>query len=323
MGQVQGFFTGNVLFNDPFLREHLINVCTFPGHCLTLNVTSAVTTGKDKNETSADYFSCLLTAKMCCLQGQQAKLCRRVAQDMLAQEPVDSLLGTAILQNRDRVRIDANGTHLSKLLTSNYACDLKRNTDAMCCLGCNLGLLWAVSRLEKLNGELPIETITNLDTKTWCYPNKSEHSVGETVSQSMGFTECCRESLQAIHKSIRWCELKPAPCSHRCHEAVSDVTGAKVQCSCYEGYRLAEDGKSCLDTDECTELTHNCDRNYEVCHNTEGGFQCVARKSPLSSTLFTQTNQCSAGYYFNTTEERCKGKLNDIYFRLFACYSEY
>lgn len=57
-------------------------------------------------------------------------------------------------------------------------------------------------------------------------------------------------------------------------------------------------------------MTHNCDRKWEACHNTEGGFQCVARKAtPLSSTLFPQTDQCSPGYYFNATEERCKGKV--------------
>lgn len=298
------------------------------GHCLTLNVTSAVskvtttasTTGPQQQH-SSDHFSCQLTAKMCCLQGQQAKLCKRVAREMMAQEPVDSLLGTALLQNRNRVRIDANASHLSELLTSAYSCDLKRNSDALCCLGCNLGLLWAVSRLAKLNGELPIQTlVSSLETVAagngtdngtdWCTPSGTAHAVGQTVSESLGFRECCRQSLLAIHRNIRWCELKPAPCAHRCHEAVSEDGRSRVQCSCYEGYRLAEDGRSCVDADECAQLTHNCDPNYEVCHNTDGGFQCVARKTPLASELFPTSGdsgqKCSPGYYFNATEGRCK-----------------
>lgn len=226
------------------------------GHCLTLNVTSALatTTAGAGPDSSSEHFSCQLTAKMCCLRGQQAKLCRRVAAEMLAQEPVDALLGNSLLQNRERIRIDASGERLSQLLTSTYACDLKRNSDALCCLGCNLGLLWAVGRLEKLNGELPIETITGLETTAWCTPNGTAHSVGRTVSESMGFGECCQQALLSVQRSLRWCDLKPAPCSHRCHELSSvrsdglhPPTGKRVQCSCYEGYRLAEDGKSCLD----------------------------------------------------------------------------
>ena len=264
---------------------------------------------------------------------------------MLELEPIDHILSASLLQNRNVIRIDANSTELSKLLASQYSCDLKRNTDALCCLGCNLGLLWAVQRLAKWRGEVrkinwvfgilklivlyshqvPIETITALNTDSWCQPNGTEHALGKlvnkviispykelylgkTVAESMGVGECCRESLKAIHRSIRWCELHPAPCSHRCHEAMSET--GRVQCSCYEGYRLDTDAKRCIDVNECSELTHNCDQKHETCHNTEGGFQCLDRKTLPKLDMFPPGN-CTTGYYFNISESRCKGKFDN------------
>ncbi|KAF1406188.1 Thrombomodulin, partial [Spheniscus humboldti] len=57
-----------------------------------------------------------------------------------------------------------------------------------------------------------------------------------------------------------------APCQHHC--VVADAT---FLCMCEPGYRLAADGSSCEDDDDCAVLPRLCE---QVCVNTEGGFEC-------------------------------------------------
>ncbi|NWH68491.1 TRBM protein, partial [Geococcyx californianus] len=57
-----------------------------------------------------------------------------------------------------------------------------------------------------------------------------------------------------------------APCQHHCI-----VIGSSFLCMCEPGYRLAADGSSCKDDDDCAMLPRLCE---QVCINTEGGFQC-------------------------------------------------
>ena len=45
----------------------------------------------------------------------------------------------------------------------------------------------------------------------------------------------------------------------------------ELLCSCDRGFRLADDGISCTDIDECTSQQHQC---QHVCNNTIGSFQC-------------------------------------------------
>lgn len=44
-----------------------------------------------------------------------------------------------------------------------------------------------------------------------------------------------------------------------------------MQCRCHPGFRLKQDGKTCVDVDECT-TTYPC---AQRCINTHGSFHCL------------------------------------------------
>ncbi|XP_020843192.1 fibulin-7 isoform X1 [Phascolarctos cinereus] len=66
-------------------------------------------------------------------------------------------------------------------------------------------------------------------------------------------------------------------CMHNCIN-----TPGSFRCSCPNGYRTLEDGKSCEDIDECAESQHTCTWGT-TCINTGGSFQCVSPECPKSS----------------------------------------
>ena len=71
------------------------------------------------------------------------------------------------------------------------------------------------------------------------------------------------------------------------------------ECSCYEGYTLASDGRSCLDTDECAVGTHNCQQHC-IDVPMGGGFAC----------------DCVLGYLLNPDNHTCSGesmKVTNLY----------
>lgn len=51
------------------------------------------------------------------------------------------------------------------------------------------------------------------------------------------------------------------------------------QCACPSGYRLAADGRSCQDIDECA--TGNvCTGQNEICTNIRGTYRCTLKDCP-------------------------------------------
>ncbi|OTF69703.1 hypothetical protein BLA29_012522, partial [Euroglyphus maynei] len=121
---------------------------------------------------------------------------------------------------------------------------------------------------------------------------------------------CCQETIKAINSSIRWCHLRPAPCSHRCHES-NDGNNNHIKCSCWDGYHLDDDQKNCIDNDECEHSTHGCNIAYEMCSNTDGGYQCLPKMLTddglLQPDIIGKRDECSSGFYFNHTYNQCKG----------------
>ncbi|KAM7395809.1 hypothetical protein PAMA_007208 [Pampus argenteus] len=59
-----------------------------------------------------------------------------------------------------------------------------------------------------------------------------------------------------------------ANCAHQCHKE-----GDTHVCRCNKGYRLAQDGKSCLDINECKD-ENPCTSVGKDCVNIQGGFEC-------------------------------------------------
>lgn len=64
-------------------------------------------------------------------------------------------------------------------------------------------------------------------------------------------------------------------CAHRCVPGAAP--GHADRCECFTGYKLAADGVSCADIDECKLNLHTCSRHTEICDNTRGSFRCLAR----------------------------------------------
>lgn len=75
-----------------------------------------------------------------------------------------------------------------------------------------------------------------------------------------------------IHANNINCTADPcANCKHRCQKE-----GDSYVCVCEKGYRLAKDGKSCVDVNECEE-DNPCTGEGEECINTQGGYSCECR----------------------------------------------
>ncbi|CAG0896976.1 unnamed protein product [Cyprideis torosa] len=61
-------------------------------------------------------------------------------------------------------------------------------------------------------------------------------------------------------------------CSQLCHDSPQFPA---PQCSCYGGFRLRADRRTCEDVDECFLQLDLCDRNTQICENTEGSYRCL------------------------------------------------
>ncbi|EDW48843.1 putative vitellogenin receptor isoform X1 [Drosophila sechellia] len=85
-------------------------------------------------------------------------------------------------------------------------------------------------------------------------------------------------------------------CQHKCR-----ATPSGAVCSCFDGYRLDADQKSCLDIDECQEQ-QPC---AQLCENTLGGYQC----------------QCHADFMLRQDRVSCKS-LQSGATLLFSSFNE-
>ena len=71
-------------------------------------------------------------------------------------------------------------------------------------------------------------------------------------------------------------------------------------CSCNGGFTLSGDGRTCVEDNECTLETDNCE---QVCVNTDGGFRC----------------ECNSGFVLNSDQATCSGK--DLHIRSSIFYT--
>ncbi|XP_041106464.1 low-density lipoprotein receptor-related protein-like [Polyodon spathula] len=108
-------------------------------------------------------------------------------------------------------------------------------------------------------------------------------SSGECLNISMvcnGINNCVDGSDEGGDCSSVNCEKK---CSQTCYK-----TPNGPKCGCELGFRLASDGLSCVDIDECEELSHGfCS---QTCRNMNGSFSCG----------------CHPGYLLELDGHRCK-----------------
>ncbi|XP_070533716.1 matrilin-2-like isoform X2 [Ptychodera flava] len=86
------------------------------------------------------------------------------------------------------------------------------------------------------------------------------------------------------------CTFNNGGCQHNC----SSVNDTNVECSCFEGYSLANDDKSCDDIDECTTEAGDCE---QICHNLVASFTCSCNEGYLNTCndideCSTEANDC-------------------------------
>ncbi|CAE1170131.1 unnamed protein product [Acanthosepion pharaonis] len=121
-------------------------------------------------------------------------------------------------------------------------------------------------------------------TDTTCYPNVACNS-----SKPGNPCESC--PLGMAGDGIKCYDINQcskAVCSQKC----KDLLGSNYICSCWPGYVLAADNKTCLDIDECKSV-NNCTKEGQYCENNNGSYSC----------------KCKAGYLLqNDTCISLKGK---------------
>eukprot|EP00064_Thunnus_orientalis_P013314 superscaffoldBa00002148_g13353 len=78
-------------------------------------------------------------------------------------------------------------------------------------------------------------------------------------------------------------------CQHVCYQI-----GDSHLCTCNEGYKLAPDGKSCVDFNDCKDERQCPGENFK-CINTPGGFQCVCEDGfKPRGGLCVDVNECES-----------------------------
>ncbi|KAH9488616.1 hypothetical protein Btru_061289 [Bulinus truncatus] len=83
---------------------------------------------------------------------------------------------------------------------------------------------------------------------------------------------------------------------------ICDIVNDKQSCSCNAGYSLDQDGKTCLDVNEC-ESTKPCINGQ--CHNVDGSFYCSCNNgTKLASDLVT-CQDCEYGFYGENCSSTC------------------
>lgn len=94
------------------------------------------------------------------------------------------------------------------------------------------------------------------------------------------------------------CQLDNGGCSQVCY----NLCNLKVKCSCWPGYTLAYDGKTCMDKNECQANNGGCDVINGVCINTPGSYHCACKigfqlkeNSELICEDFNECNLNNAG----------------------------
>lgn len=99
------------------------------------------------------------------------------------------------------------------------------------------------------------------------------------------------------------CQKAQGPCAAlRCDHACQRSGDGVYACACDQGFRLARDGRTCVDVNECSDKRH-CPAENTRCVNTADGFECVCANGfrAAAGGRCVDTDECATA----PCEHRC------------------
>jgi len=96
------------------------------------------------------------------------------------------------------------------------------------------------------------------------------------INECSNNTHNCQEGFRCVNSdgSFECIEDISTPCDEiTCsNKGVCVIENDSAKCDCYDGYTA--DGLNCVDINECSNNTHNCQEGFR-CVNNDGSFECV------------------------------------------------
>lgn len=103
----------------------------------------------------------------------------------------------------------------------------------------------------------------------------------------------------------------PLRCAHACYK-----NGDTYACMCDHGFKLAQDGRSCVDFNDCRD-ERQCPGENFMCINNVGGFQCVCKDGyKMTGDLCVDVDECVSA----PCEHMCANTLGSY---KCSCYDGY
>lgn len=101
-------------------------------------------------------------------------------------------------------------------------------------------------------------------------------------------------------------------------ETTTLATTTTTQIQCKLGYRLTN-GTSCVDINECEELSNICSGNLQICENLPGSYRCTCNNGyRMYQSECLDVDECLENLHYCQTDENCVNIAGG-----FKCYKKY
>lgn len=149
--------------------------------------------------------------------------------------------------------------------------------------------------------------------------------ISECVNLQGGYMCACSEGFKNVANSNNLLCEDIDECSefqanstslllHDCHQNCVNFDGG-FECECFTGYRFAEDEKTCIDIDECSEDEKACPP-HSTCENTQGSHVCICHAGYIMNEdgLCVDLDECQ---FEETCQQVCENTIGSF---VCSCY---